>query len=145
MWVMAQNTCSCTLQCITNCEKGGDRFSKNLDKQWGVWKGCAQVNNTKNPYPSSNNKEKWILDIVHWDVCQPMQTTSLSEYVYYASFIDDYSRKTWIYFLQNKDEVFENFKVFKALVKNLSENRIKTLRSDNGGEFTSGEFNEYCK
>ena len=55
------------------------------------------------------------------------------------------TRKTWIYFLKNKDDVFEKFKEFKALVENLSEKRIKTLRSDNGGEFTSGEFNEYCK
>ena len=74
-----------------------------------------------------------------------MQTTSLSRYVYYASFIDDYSCKTWIYFLKKKDEVFERFKEFKALVENLSENRINILRSCNGGEFTSSEFNEYYK
>ena len=62
-----------------------------------------------------------------------MQATSLSEYVYYASFIDDYSCKTWIYFLKKKDDVFEKFKEFKALVENLYEKRIKTLRLDNGG------------
>ena len=56
-----------------------------------------------------------------------------------------YSWKTWIYFLKNKDEVFERFKEFKALVENLSEKRIKTLRSNNGGEFTSNEFNKYCR
>ena len=66
-----------------------------------------------------------------------MQTTSLSKYVYYASFIDDYSRKTRIYFLKKKDEVFERFKEFMALVENLSEKRIKILRLDNGGEFTN--------
>ena len=74
-----------------------------------------------------------------------MQTTSLRGYVYYPSFIDDYSHKTWIYFLKNKDEVFESFKEFKALVENLSEKNIKILRSGNGGEFTSSEFNEYWK
>ena len=79
-------------------------------------KGCAQGKNTKNLYPNSDNKEKGILDIIHSDVCGPMQTTSLSMYVYYASFIDDYSRKTWIYLLKKKDEVFERFKEFKALV-----------------------------
>ena len=41
--------------------------------------------------------------------------------------------------------MFERFKELKALVENLSEKRIKILRSDNGGEFTSSEFNEYCK
>ena len=102
----------------------------------GVCKGCAQGKNTKNPFPSSNSKAKAILDIVHSDVCGPMSTTSLSGYVYYVSFLDDYSRKTWIYFLKGKDEVFE-FKEFKARVESLSEKKIKTLRFDNGGEFTS--------
>ena len=74
-----------------------------------------------------------------------MQTTSLSEYVYYASFIDDYSCKTWIYFLKKKDEVFERFKEFKSLVENLSKKKINILRLDNGGESTSSEFNEYYK
>ena len=111
----------------------------------GVCKGFSQGKNTKNPFPSSNSKAKAILDIVHSDVCGPMSTTSLSRYVYYVSFLDDYSRKTWIYFLKGKDEVFERFKEFKALVENLSEKKIKTLRSDNGGEFTSNEFKYFYK
>ena len=71
--------------------------------------------------------------------------SSLSGYVYYVSFIDDFSRKTWIYFMKNKDEVFSKFKEFKALIENHTENKIKTFRSDNGGEFTLNEFKELCK
>ena len=74
-----------------------------------------------------------------------MQTTSLSGYVYYASFIDDYSYKTWIYFFKKKDEVLERFKEFKYLVEKIFERKINILRSDNGGEFTSNEFNDFCK
>ena len=74
-----------------------------------------------------------------------MSTTSLSRYVYYVSCIDDYSRNTWIYFLKNKDEVFEKLKEFKYIVENLSEKNIKILRSDNRVEFTSTEFKEFCK
>ena len=48
-------------------------------------------------------------------------------------------------FLKNKDEVFSKFKEFKALVENISEKNIKILRSDNGGEFASGEFKAFCK
>ena len=69
-----------------------------------------------------------------------MSSSSLSGYVYYISFIDDFSRKTWIYFMKNKDEVFSKFKEFKALIKNHTEKNIKTLRLDNGREFTSNEF-----
>jgi hypothetical protein len=50
-----------------------------------------------------------------------MLTTSLSGYVYYVSFIDDYSHKTWIYLLKEKNEVFGKFKEFKALVEKLIE------------------------
>ena len=94
----------------------------------------------KKPFSSSDNKAKGILDMIHSDVCGPMATTSLGGYVYYVSFIDDFSRKTWIYFLKGKNEVFDKFKEFKALVENLSEKKIKIFRSDNGGEFTGGEF-----
>ena len=98
-----------------------------------MWKGCAQGKNTKNPFPKSNSKEEGILDIIHSDICGTIQTTSLSGYSCYASFIDYYSRKTWIYFLKKKDEVFERLKELKALVENLSEKKIKILISDNGG------------
>ena len=43
---------------------------------------------------------------------------------------------------ENKDEVFSKFKEFKALIKNHTKKNIKTIRSDNGGEFTSNEFKE---
>ena len=111
----------------------------------GVFTGCAQRKNTKNPFPSNNSKEKGILDIFHSYVCGPMSATSLRGYMYCVYFIDDYSRKTWIYFLEGKDEVFEIFKEFKALVENLSEKNIKTLKSKNGEQFTSNEFKDFYK
>ena len=74
-----------------------------------------------------------------------MSSSSLSGYVYYVSFIDDFFRKTWIYFLKKKDEVFNEFKEFKDLIENHTKKKIKTFRSDNGGEFTSNEFNELYK
>ena len=83
-----------------------------------------------------------MLELIHSDVCGPMPSTYLSGYEYYVTFIDDYSRKTWIYFLKTKSEVFEKF---KALIDNHSEIRIKTLRSNNGGEYTSKEFEAFCK
>ena len=64
-----------------------------------------------------------------------MSSSSLSGYAYYVSFIDDFSSKTWIYFMNNKDEVFSKFKEFKALIENHTEKKIKTFRSDSGGEF----------
>ena len=78
-----------------------------------------------------------MLEIVHLNVCGPMSSTSLSGYVYYVSFIDDFSRKTWIYFLKGKNEVFSKFKEYKSLVENQMDRKIKNLQSDNGRDFTS--------
>jgi transposase InsO family protein len=95
--------------------------------------------------PSSDNKAKGFLDIVHSDVCGPMTSTSLRGYAYYASFIDDFSCKNWIYFLKTKGEVLKKFKELKSLVENLFEKKIKILRLYNGGEFTSYELKAFCK
>ena len=105
-------------------------------KHEGVCKGCAKGMNTKKTFPSRESKERGILEIIHSDVHSPMSSSSLSGYVYYVSFIDEFSRKTWIYFMKNKDEFFSKFKEFKALIENHTEKKIKTIRSDNGGEFT---------
>jgi hypothetical protein len=106
----------------------------------GVCKGCAQGKNIKNHFPKSDCKAEGILELIHLDICGPMSSTSLSGYVYSVLFIDDYSRKTLVYFLKSKDEVFGKFKEFKALIENLSERKIKIVRSDNGGEYTSKEL-----
>jgi transposase InsO family protein len=111
----------------------------------GVCNGCEQGKNINNPFSKRDSKEEGVLELIHSDMCGPMPSSSISGYVYYVYFIDDYSHKTWVYFLKSKDEVFNKFKEFKALIENLSERNIKTLRSDNGGEYTSKEFVNYCK
>jgi transposase InsO family protein len=111
----------------------------------GVCNGCAQGKNIKNPFPKRHNKAEGVLELIHSEVSGPMPSSSISGYVYYVSFIDDYSRNTWVYFLKSKDEVFSKFKEFKALMENISEKNIKILRLDNGGEYTSKEFMNFCK
>ena len=76
----------------------------------GVCKGCAKGKNIKNAFSKSDTKPEGILELIHSDVCGPMPSTSLSGYVYYVTFIDDYSRNTWVYFSKSKDEVFGKFK-----------------------------------
>ena len=69
-------------------------------------------------FSKSDKKTKGTLELIHSDVCGHMPSISLSGYEYYVTFIDDYSRKTWIYFLKKKSEVFGKFKEFKALIEN---------------------------
>jgi transposase InsO family protein len=77
------------------------------------------------------------LEIVHSDVCGPMRTTSSGGARYFVTYIDDFSRKVWVYLLKSKGECLEKFKEFKALVETQSEHKIKVFRSDNGGEYIS--------
>ena len=60
-------------------------------------------------------------------------------------FIDDFSRMCWISLLKHKDEAFGKFKIFKALVENELNIKIKCLRSDRGGEYISDEFFDFCE
>jgi hypothetical protein len=107
-------------------------------------KVCALGKYARRAFPSSEHRSKGILDLIHSDGCGPMSVQSVSGFNYYMIFIDDYSRKTWIYFLKTKDEVFNRFREFRALVENQSGTRIQVLRLDNGGAYTSNEFVEYC-
>ena len=75
---------------------------KIQEKHKGNCKGCAQGKNVKKTFPSSKSEAKGILEIVHLNVCGSMHSSSLSGYVYYVSFIDDFSRKTWMYLLKGK-------------------------------------------
>jgi hypothetical protein len=102
----------------------------------GICKGCALGKNIKKPFPSNNNRSKEILDLIHSDVCGQMPVKYLGGSSYYVIFIDDYSRKTWLYLLKTKDEVFNKLQEFKAEIENLTNKKIKTLRTDNGGEYT---------
>lgn len=104
----------------------------------GVCKGCALGKNVKKSFPKSVHKLKEILELIHYDLCGPMSVPSLNGCLYYVIFVDDYCRRTWIYFLKQKEssEVLSKFKEFKALVENQSGKKIKNLRSYNGGEYT---------
>ena len=93
----------------------------------------------------SETKTKGTLELIHYDVCGHIPSISSSGNEYYVTFIDEYSRNTWIYFLKTNSEVFRKFKEFKSLIENYSKRRIKTLRSDNCEEYTSNEFESFCK
>ena len=79
------------------------------------------------------------LEIVHSDICGTMHTPSMGGCNYFLTFIDDFTRKTWVYFLKHKSDAFF-FQQFKALVENQSGYNIKILRTERGGEYVSNDF-----
>jgi transposase InsO family protein len=99
---------------------------------------------TKTAFPSSDNIATTILDLIHSDICGHMSSASLSGCLYYVIFIDDFSQKSWIFFMKTKGQVFNRFQEFKSLVENQTGRKIRVLRIDNWGEYTSKEFNDLC-
>jgi transposase InsO family protein len=84
------------------------------------------------------------LQLIHSDLCGPITPTTMSNKRYILTFIDDFSRKTWIYLLAEKGETFEKFRHFKTKVEKETGMSIKCLRSDRGGEYTSPNFLDFC-
>lgn len=84
-------------------------------------------------------------DMIHIDVWGMSHIVSHSHYKYFVTFIDDYSRFTWIYFLRSKSEVFSMFKKFLTYAKTQYQVIVKKIRSDSSGEYTSHEFQEYLQ
>ena len=106
---------------------------------------CIYGKQNRVSFPSKDTREKEILELVHNDVFKPMMVPSLGGSRYYVSFIDDFSKMTWICFLKKKSKVFKRFLEFKSLVENQTNSKITVLRTGNGGEFCGKKINQFYK
>ena len=122
---------------------------------------CILGKMQKKPLPKqSSHRATKPFQIVHSDVCGPMQVMSKGGSRYMLTFTDDYSRFVNTYFIKTKGEVLTKFKEYvnyiqkqfghkiKSLVLPKEEqigDPVKVLRSDNGGEYKSNEYTEFCK
>jgi len=92
----------------------------------------------------SHNRKKNVLELVHSNVFGHVNIKSLGGASYFVTFIDDASRKVWAYPMKNKSEVFGIFQKFHVAVERETNKLLKCLRTDNGGEYCSNAFKEYC-
>ena len=105
---------------------------------------CCEGKQSRLPF-SSGTRANETLQIIHSDICGPMESKSIGGSRYFLLFIDDFSRMTFIYFLKAKSEVLGYFKEFKSMVENHQEKKIKILRTDNGCEYCSNNFEDFLK
>ena len=96
-----------------------------------VCDSCQRAKSRQFPYSSSNNKSGAPLDLIHSDVWGPAPI-SVGNCAYYVSFIDDYSRYTWIFLLKHKSEVFRVFNNFQNLVERKFNKKIAHMQTDWG-------------
>lgn len=104
---------------------------------------CCQGKQSRLPFNHVATRSSEALNIIHADICGPMEVTSIGGCRYFLIFVDDHTRMTFVYFLKAKNQALNCFKDFKALVENQQIKKIKILRTDNGLEFCNAMFDSY--
>jgi transposase InsO family protein len=84
------------------------------------------------------------MERVYSNVCGPIEVPTLGGNRYFVTFIDDASRKVWVYLLKTKDQVFDIFQQFHAMVERETGKQFKCIRTDNEGEYTVKKFRSFC-
>lgn len=121
----------------------GMSFNEKVEISKASCTTCCEGKQCRLPFKGSGQRSSNLLDLVHTDICGPMETTSIGGARYFLLFVDDYSRITFVYFLKHKNEALKYFKIFKAQVENQTKRTIKVIRSDNGLEYCNKEFEDH--
>jgi len=111
------------------------------DKQNSRCDVCVESKITKKTCHSVERQTE-LLGLIHSDLADLKQTMSRGGKNYFVTFIDDFSRYTKVYLIKHKDEAFDMFLTYKAVVENQLNKKIKRIRLDRGGEYVL--FNDYC-
>ena len=107
---------------------------------------CVKGKHSRKPFKSIGaRRTKDLLELIHSDVCGPMPTALIGGAKYFVTFIDDFTRYCFVYFMNSKTEVVEKFKEFKHLVENQLNKRIKALRTDNGLEYVNSHLSKILR
>lgn len=108
----------------------------------GACEGCVMGKINRLPFPTSNSHASAMLDLIHVDICE-IGTASRLGARYVLVLVDDYSRYTWVFFQKLKSDAHAIIKEWIVRAERMFERKVKTIRSDNGGEFTSNDFERY--
>ena len=107
---------------------------------------CIQAKIAQVPLPKESREcAKKMGDRIYSDVWEPSRHQTIDKKYYYISFTDNYSRESVIYLMKIKDEAFQKYKLYEAMLACQRGIQIKILITDRGGEYTSAEFNKHLE
>ena len=129
---------------MTELHKCGSLGSFDYES-FDTCESCLLGKMTKLPFKGKGERAKGLLDLIHTDVCGPMSVHARGGFVYFITFIDDYSQYGYLYLMRYKSKAFERFKEFRNEVEKQLRRSIKSLRSDRGGEYLSQAFLDYLR
>lgn len=124
-------------------EKLFPSLTKRCPRSQFFCEACELAKHHRSFYAPVNQRSASPFMVIHSDVWGLSPVTSLSGYRWFVTFIDCYSRVTWVYLLKAKNEAFSCFQSFHRMVCTQFDAKIKVLRSDKGTEYIDGSFRAY--
>ena len=110
-----------------------------------ICRDCIASNQHRSPFPSiASYRASRPFKLVRGYICGPISLATLGGIKYFLLLVDDYSRLMWVAMIKNKSEAFQAFVKFKNLAEAEQGMKIGCLRTDQGGEFTSSIFSNFC-
>ena len=85
------------------------------------------------------------LELVHSEICGPMNVKACHGTSYFLTFIDDYSRFSYFYLISHRFVALDCFKRFVAEVENQKERNVKVFQTNRGREYLAKQFQELCE
>ena len=121
---------------MTKLHKSGSLGSFDYES-YDTCKSCLSGKMTQLPFTGKGEHANEPLDLIHSNVCGPMSIHARGGFIYFITFIDDYSQYGFLYLMRYKFEAFEKFKELRNEAEKQLGKSIKTLRLDRGGEYLS--------
>ena len=106
---------------------------------------CTLAKQHRLPFPDSNSSSSGLLELVHMDVCGPLQVMLTGETRYLATFIDDYSKLCHVVPLGYKSEAAQALRATIRLWEAQTGHRLKAVRTDRGTEYVNSELEAYFR
>lgn len=123
---------------------GIDKLAINLDPKFCETRVYGK--HAKSPFPINKRpRSHRLLELIHTDVCGKMSQPAWDDTEYFVTFVDDFSRASTIFCIANKSDTLEKFKEYVAMAEAQHGVKVSKLRADNGGEYISNEYKEFCK
>lgn len=113
--------------------------------QMTTCENCMEGKMARLPFPISTTRSKKVLDLIHTDLCGPMQTATPSGKKYILTLIDDFSRFCIVALLKNKSEVADHIRDFVRLCETKYKQKPRKFRSDRGGEYINKDIQVFLR
>ena len=124
-----------SLDVISNLNKLGLLLVSSILPKPVICSPCQLAKSHRLPFDNNDQRASHVLDLIHCDLWGPSPVTSVDSYRYYVTFVDDFSRFTWLYPLKAKSDFVDVFEIFIAFVETQFSSKIKVFQTDGGTEF----------